>query len=306
MGTDPGARDNVCLKINLNICQVRADLGTLVLVTDLRRRRIPQQSRSRDRVARLLDTASTLVVSEGVDALGTRGIAAAAGVPVASLYQYFADKDDILLALVERDIEEMDARVASGVTALRAPTLGTLVAATMAAFVEVYRDRPAFVDDLAAWSGQPVGARLRSRAQPSRRRAASTPTPWSLGCSLADTPVRVAEIAVEIGDRLFQLAFEDSLTGEPETLLEAEAAPPTSATWTSMPRRRESGAQPVEGGVLLLLLGLRARRLPSPGLPSEAFVAFLRNSRLSGSSSRSSSHSLSASGSRPSRFGSGS
>ena len=81
-------------------------------MTDLRKRRVPQQSRSRDRVARLLDAASTLVVSGGVDALGTRAIATAAEVPVASLYQYFADKDDILLALVERDIEEMDARVA--------------------------------------------------------------------------------------------------------------------------------------------------------------------------------------------------
>ena len=93
-------------------------------------RRVPQQSRSRDRVARLLDAASSLVVEEGVEDLGTRGIAAAAGVPVASLYQYFADKDDILLALVERDIEEMDERVASAVGGLDPVTVPAIVRCT--------------------------------------------------------------------------------------------------------------------------------------------------------------------------------
>ena len=80
-----------------------------------RLRRVPQQSRSRDRVERILDTAATHVVTEGVETLGTRTIAEAAGVPVASLYQYFADKDDILLALVERDLESLDTLVRKNV-----------------------------------------------------------------------------------------------------------------------------------------------------------------------------------------------
>src|SRR6476661_3716365 len=83
-----------------------------------RRRRVPQQSRSRERVERILDTAARLVVDDGVDRLSTRGIAESAQVPVASLYQYFADKDDILLALVERDVEAMDARVQADLAAL--------------------------------------------------------------------------------------------------------------------------------------------------------------------------------------------
>ncbi|MDQ1631449.1 MAG: hypothetical protein QOC80_1421, partial [Frankiaceae bacterium] len=72
-----------------------------------RLRRVPQQSRSRARVEQLLDAAAAHVVASGVDSLSTRAIAEGAGVPVASLYQYFADKDDILLALVERDISAM-------------------------------------------------------------------------------------------------------------------------------------------------------------------------------------------------------
>src|SRR5689334_16420934 len=75
-------------------------------------RRVPRQERSRRRVEGLLDAAERIVVERGVDALTTRDIAEAAGVPVASLYQYFSDKEDVLLALAERDMEEMDAQVA--------------------------------------------------------------------------------------------------------------------------------------------------------------------------------------------------
>src|SRR5690349_11080880 len=110
-----------------------------------RLRRVPQQSRSRDRVERILDTAAGQVVAHGVESVGTRTIAESAGVPVASLYQYFADKDDILLALVERDIEAMDARVQADLSSLPRYSLRAIVEATVAAFVAVYRERPAFV-----------------------------------------------------------------------------------------------------------------------------------------------------------------
>jgi len=64
------------------------------------KRRVPQQVRSRGRVERVLEVTGDLVVAGGVETVNTRVIAAAAGIPVASLYQYFADKDEILLALV--------------------------------------------------------------------------------------------------------------------------------------------------------------------------------------------------------------
>ena len=95
---------------------------------------------------RILDTAARLVVDDGVDRLSTRGIAEGAQVPVASLYQYFADKDDILLALVERDIAEMDPQVAADLGSLDRLSVAGIVATTMNAFVTVYRDRPAFVE----------------------------------------------------------------------------------------------------------------------------------------------------------------
>ena len=164
--------------------------GTLPRVTRPAQRRVPQQSRSRDRVERLLDTAAQRSSSRRASTPSAPGTSPRPpGVPVASLYQYFADKDDILLALVERDIEEMDARVAAGVGGPR-PALvwSRIVATTMAAFVAVYRERPAFVDDLAARPRQPVDARLRPRAQPARRRRAARLRARSSGCSPPRTP----------------------------------------------------------------------------------------------------------------------
>ena len=82
------------------------------------KRRIPRQDRSRRRVEELLDAAARLVLERGVDALTTRDIAEGAGAPVASLYQYFSDKEDVLLALGLRDMAEMDNRVASDLAEL--------------------------------------------------------------------------------------------------------------------------------------------------------------------------------------------
>ncbi len=185
-----------------------------------RLRRVPQQSRSRDRVEKILDSAAALVVAEGVEAVGTRTIAEAAEVPVASLYQYFADRDDILLALVERDIEAMDARVAADLGALPRFTIRTIVEATVSAFVAVYRERPAFVtiylrgrtnaaiDEFCRAHNRDVAASLFALAS-------------ELGLLVDDAQQRHAEIAVEMGDRLFQLAFATDIDGDPMVIDEA-------------------------------------------------------------------------------------
>src|SRR5215210_1812380 len=116
-----------------------------VVADTSRLRRVPQQSRSRERVEKILNIAAEQVIRNGVDSLGTRSIAEAADVPVASLYQYFADKDDILLALVERDVELMDEEVAKALEGLTHYDIPTVVESIMRAFVQVIPRRPAFI-----------------------------------------------------------------------------------------------------------------------------------------------------------------
>ncbi len=185
-----------------------------------RLRRVPQQSRSRDRVEKILDSAAAQVVRHGVEAVGTRSIADAADVPVASLYQYFADRDDILLALVERDIEAMDARVQADLAALTRFTIRDIVAATLAAFVAVYRERPAFV--MIYLRGR-TNAAIDEFCRAHNRQIARAlfDLASDLGLLVEDAGPRHAEIAVEMGDRLFQLAFATDMDGDPMILDEA-------------------------------------------------------------------------------------
>ena len=169
---------------------------------------------------RILDTAARLVVDDGVDRLSTRGIAESAQVPVASLYQYFADKDDILLALVERDIAEMDRQVAADLGALDRLSVSSIVAATMNAFVTVYRDRPAFVE---IWLRGRTNQAIREYGRAHNEQVAHDLHALARGLGLVtdEGTEQIARIAVEMGDRLFQLAYEETLDGDPAIISEA-------------------------------------------------------------------------------------
>lgn len=65
-------------------------------------RRVPRQARSRATVERILDATARVLEREGYDAATTNRVAAEAGVSPGSLYQYFADREDLLVALTER------------------------------------------------------------------------------------------------------------------------------------------------------------------------------------------------------------
>jgi AcrR family transcriptional regulator len=171
------------------------------------------QRRSRERVQRIFDAASELIVEGGVSALSTRMIAERAGVPVASLYQYFADKDEIILALVERDTAEMDAAVAAAVGALDTVSVRTIVTAAMRAFVTIYHQRPAFV--VIWWRGRSNHVVYDfCRAHNKRIAADLFAFAQDVGLVPAGTIPKVVELAVEVGDRVFQLAFEHDLRGD--------------------------------------------------------------------------------------------
>lgn len=183
------------------------------------KRRIPRQVRSRRRVEDLLDAAARLVVEQGVDALTTRDIADAAGAPVASLYQYFADKQDVLLALAQRDMEEMDAQVLADLETIEVLSVESLVRTVMGAFVTVYHRRRAFVEIYLRGRNNPAVhqfGREHNAGVAEMLRAFAV----DAGIARADMPSRSAVLAVEVGDRIFQLAFEHDAEGDPALIEE--------------------------------------------------------------------------------------
>jgi AcrR family transcriptional regulator len=67
----------------------------------LKVRKTPGQARSKETVNVILEASTRILESEGLRGFNTNSVAAKAGVSVGSLYQYFPNKDAILVALIE-------------------------------------------------------------------------------------------------------------------------------------------------------------------------------------------------------------
>lgn len=179
---------------------------------------MPTQARSRERVERILDATAGLVLVDGIDGLTTRAIADAAELPVASLYQYFSDKEAVLLALCERDMAEMDDQVARDLAAIPDLTIASLVETSMRAFVAVYHRRPAFMQ---IWMRGRTNNAVYDYGRHHNKRIAENLLAVAASADLLDTSAftaaelsALAELAVEVGDRAFQLAFERDPRGD--------------------------------------------------------------------------------------------
>lgn len=72
----------------------------------LKPRKAPVQRRAVETRARILDAAARVFSAHGYSAGTTNRIAAAAGLSVGSLYQYFPNKDAILVELVRRHVAD--------------------------------------------------------------------------------------------------------------------------------------------------------------------------------------------------------
>lgn len=75
-------------------------------------RRVPVQQRSRETVEIILEAAAQVFAERGFTGGTTNHIAARAGVSIGSLYQYFPNKDSILVGLMERHLVEEQKHIA--------------------------------------------------------------------------------------------------------------------------------------------------------------------------------------------------
>jgi AcrR family transcriptional regulator len=182
-------------------------------------RRTPVQRRSRERVERILGAAEELVVSHGFGAVGTREVAERADVPVATLYQYFADRDEIISALIERHVTSMDGRIAAALSSLETYSVRTVVQTTVAAYRAAYRDAPSYV---VLWfqgrlSGD-IAAYIRKHDDllaDAFHRFGTT-----AGMLHADVDPLVLRLCFEVADRFLEVAYRHDLGGEDRIVAE--------------------------------------------------------------------------------------
>jgi len=104
-------------------------------------RRTPQQARSRDRVDAILAAARELIGERGNDAVSMREIAARARVPIASVYDYFADKNEILRQLMVGYMGKIQVRLATILAAVETPAeLFHAIDSMVDAMVAIFRE----------------------------------------------------------------------------------------------------------------------------------------------------------------------
>ena len=70
-------------------------------------KRIPRQQRSKETVDRIIRAATQIIRRDGFTSFSTNTVAAKAGVGIASIYEYFEDKDALFLAVLEREMPEL-------------------------------------------------------------------------------------------------------------------------------------------------------------------------------------------------------
>lgn len=69
-------------------------------------RRMPRQARAQATVDSILEAAAQVLQRGGHDAFNTNSVAERAGVSIGTLYQYFPDKDAILVAVAHREMRK--------------------------------------------------------------------------------------------------------------------------------------------------------------------------------------------------------
>lgn len=150
-------------------------------------RKSPLQERSRDTLKAILEGAAQVLEREGYAGATTDRIAERAGVSVGSVYQYFPNKDAILLALTQCHVLETWLAVAPQLDALAdAPALEPVLRRITRALVVVHAARPGLHRVL--FEETPIPADLRAVAAGAER---------ALAARLAEWLTRLPEVRVE-------------------------------------------------------------------------------------------------------------
>jgi AcrR family transcriptional regulator len=108
----------------------------------LKARKRPGQARAQETVSVVLEASARILESEGLRGFNTNAIAAKAGVSVGSLYQYFPNKDAIVLALIGSYEEGLHNAVLEAVQAGRGQEMKRRFRLLVRALVTVHYRRP--------------------------------------------------------------------------------------------------------------------------------------------------------------------
>jgi AcrR family transcriptional regulator len=109
-------------------------------MADLTPRKAPQQARALATRAAMLEAATHIIARGGLAAFNTNAVAERAGVSIGSLYQYFPNKDALMVALIHCQQARQLETLMEAAGAVRSEDLATVVRALVRAAMQHHRD----------------------------------------------------------------------------------------------------------------------------------------------------------------------
>ncbi|MEM8859586.1 MAG: TetR/AcrR family transcriptional regulator [Chloroflexota bacterium] len=117
------------------------------------KQRKPQQQRSKARTEAILNAAKELIQEKGSSRLKIQEIASRAGITAGSMYQYFPNKEAIILTLLEQYMEQIDVIFANIITEVGSiADLVEMLDNLHSQYYELFKNNPIYQDITASWA----------------------------------------------------------------------------------------------------------------------------------------------------------
>ncbi len=105
-------------------------------------RKAPRQARAKATRSAIIEAAAQIIGQRGLSGFTTNAVAERAGVSIGSLYQYFPNKDALMVALIERQQDQQSAALLSSASAFAKGDLADIVRTLVRAAMQHHRDDP--------------------------------------------------------------------------------------------------------------------------------------------------------------------
>jgi AcrR family transcriptional regulator len=168
-------------------------------------RREPVQKRSRERVEAIIRAAEELLAEGGVEALSTRSLASYSGIPVATIYRYFEDRDAIIGAYLDRELASIELAVDEALMALERVTFRSMAEAVAIAHLRHHQAHP---EGIPVWFGTRLNVAVHDSVRQLDARMASSLHAATRGAGFIEAgPHFGAGLIVRLWDRTFEHIF---------------------------------------------------------------------------------------------------
>ncbi|MFF6902741.1 TetR/AcrR family transcriptional regulator [Streptomyces hydrogenans] len=177
------------------------------------------QRRGLERRKAILDAAEALLSEQGYEAATLKATGERAGIPVASMYHYFADRYQVDAELLQRHLGELDRLIGATLAEPRARTLRDAADIMIDLLLDYMRRHRSCTELWFAGRHATLDEMVRAFDEAQAERLWRHLIEQRL--VPADTPLLALLLAFEVGTRLFDIAFRRSPEGDDATIDEA-------------------------------------------------------------------------------------